>query len=62
MAHKIIWSPEAVADLTEIRAFIARHSEAYAAAMIERILIAVDRLADYVRSTTAANPVPASIP
>jgi toxin ParE1/3/4 len=47
MPHKIIWSPEAVADLTEIRAFIARDSDAYASAMIERVLSAVDRLADF---------------
>jgi toxin ParE1/3/4 len=47
MAHKIIWSPEAVADLTEIRDYIARDSEAYAAAMIERVLTAVDPLAEF---------------
>jgi toxin ParE1/3/4 len=47
MPHKIIWSPEAVADLTEIRAYIARDSDGYAAAMMERILVAVDRLANY---------------
>jgi addiction module RelE/StbE family toxin len=47
MGHKIIWSPEAVADLTDIRAYIARDSDNYAAALIERILVSVDRLADY---------------
>jgi toxin ParE1/3/4 len=49
MAHKVIWSPEAVVDLTEIRDFIARDSESYAAAVIERMLAAVERLSDFPR-------------
>ncbi len=49
MPQKIIWSPEAVADLSDIRDFIARDSHAYAAATIERILVAVDGLADHAR-------------
>lgn len=47
MAHRVIWSPEAVADLTEIRAYIARDSDAYAAALMERVLSAVERMADF---------------
>jgi len=47
MGHKIIWSPEAVADLTEIRDYVARDSEAYAAALVERILFSIDRLSDF---------------
>jgi addiction module RelE/StbE family toxin len=47
MAHKIIWSPEAVADLTEIRDYVARDSDAYAAALVERILSSIDRLSDF---------------
>jgi toxin ParE1/3/4 len=35
-----------LADLTEIRGFIARDSDAYAAAFAERVLASVDRLAD----------------
>ena len=47
MAHKIIWSPEAVADLTEIRDYVARDSDTYAAALVERILSSIDRLSDF---------------
>lgn len=47
MAHKIIWSPEAVADLEEIRDFIARDSENYAAAFVERLLSAVEQLWEF---------------
>ena len=47
MAKRIIWSPEAVADLEEIRDHIARDSENYAIAMVERVLAAVDRLPDF---------------
>ena len=47
MDRKIVWSPEALADLVEIRGFIARDSESYAASLIERLLVAVDRLPDF---------------
>ena len=47
MAHKIIWSPEAIADLVDLRDYIARDSPTYAAAMAERILAATDRLSDF---------------
>lgn len=49
MPYRLIWSPEAVADMTELRAYIARDSEMYAAAQIERILSAVDQLAAFPR-------------
>jgi toxin ParE1/3/4 len=47
MAHKIIWSPEAVEDLIEIRNYIARDSESYAAGMVESVLESVDQLAEF---------------
>ncbi len=47
MSHHIIWSPEAVADLTEIRMYVARDSDTYAAALIERIITSIDRLSDF---------------
>jgi plasmid stabilization system protein ParE len=50
MAQKIIWSPEAVADLEQIRDYIARDSVNYALAMVDRVLAVVDGLADFPRS------------
>jgi addiction module RelE/StbE family toxin len=49
MAHKIIWSPEAVDDLEAISEYISRDSQTIAARVIERLLDAVDRLADFPR-------------
>lgn len=42
---RIIWSDRAIADLTEIRDFIAEDSAANAVAMVERLLDAAGRLA-----------------
>ncbi len=47
MARKIIWSPEALADLTGIRDYIARDSENYAGAVVEQILAVIDQLGDF---------------
>jgi len=47
MDYKIIWSPEAVADLTSIREFVARDSETYAAALMHRIITSIDRLQEF---------------
>jgi len=47
MAHKIIWSPEALDDLTSIRDFIARDSENYAIAVVDAILTAVEGLPEF---------------
>src|SRR4051812_44452577 len=44
---QIIWSPEAVADLTNIREFVARDSENYAAALMHRIITSIDRLQEF---------------
>jgi toxin ParE1/3/4 len=47
MGQKIIWSREAYADLESIHDYIARDSETIAASFTEKILVAVDRLADF---------------
>jgi toxin ParE1/3/4 len=47
MAHKIIWSPDAFHDLDGIYVYIARDSQTIAATVVERILDAIDRLADF---------------
>ena len=49
MAFKIVWSPEAVAQLQEISDYISRDSAAYAAGVITRIIEAVDPLAEFPR-------------
>jgi addiction module RelE/StbE family toxin len=38
-----------VGDLTKIRSYIARDSDTYAAAFVERIIVAIERLADFPR-------------
>jgi plasmid stabilization system protein ParE len=48
MAKKIIWSPEALADLRSIHDYIAHDSEAIASNFIERLLNDVDRLAEFL--------------
>jgi toxin ParE1/3/4 len=47
MGRKIIWTPEALADLESLRDYIARDSEEIAAAFVERLLRSIDRLLDF---------------
>lgn len=47
MAAKIIWSPEAFSDLKAINEYISRDSAAIAGSVVERLLDAIDRLADF---------------
>ena len=49
MAHKIIWSPIVVEDLESIANWISRDSEAYAAALIQEIVDAVENLSMFPR-------------
>lgn len=49
MGYAIIWSPEAVEDLTRIREYVARDSDSYAAALMDRILGAIEQLAEFPR-------------
>lgn len=46
----IRWSPEAVADLESIRDFVAQDSEYYAQLVVQRLVEAIDRLADFPKS------------
>ncbi len=47
---RVVWSDEALADLTEIHDYIARHSPRYAALVVERLLDTLDRVAAYPES------------
>jgi plasmid stabilization system protein ParE len=47
---RVVWSDEALADLTGIHDYIAQHSPHYAALTVERLLDALDRVADYPES------------
>lgn len=48
--RRVVWSEQADADLAAIRAYIARDSERYAQAKVERLIEAVDQLLDWPRS------------
>ena len=47
---RIAWSPQAIADLEAIQSYIARDSEHYAVATIDRILYMVDSLESFPSS------------
>jgi toxin ParE1/3/4 len=48
MAHQIVaWSPEALEDVEAIADYIARDSKFYAAAVVEKILVAAAGLSDF---------------
>jgi plasmid stabilization system protein ParE len=47
---EVIWSPEALQDLEEIAAFIARDSEYHAAMFVQSLIDATDRLAEFPES------------
>ena len=38
MDYQIVWSPEALADVESIASYIARDSETYAKAVVDKIL------------------------
>lgn len=46
----ILWSPQALHDLTSIREYVAVDSPRYAALVVERIVRSVERLEDFPRS------------
>ena len=46
---KIVWTEPAVEDLRELHAYIARDSEMYAIGFVERIILAVEQVADHPR-------------
>ncbi len=47
MAHEVVWSPEALDDVDDIAAYIARDSAIYAEAVVDRILDTTRRLAEF---------------
>ena len=47
MASKVIWSPQAIADLQQIGDYIARDSIQYANRVGERMLAAMERAAEF---------------
>ena len=56
MAFKVIWSPECLADLQEIVAYIARDSPDYAADQARRIVHQIDLLEQFPRFDAAPSP------
>ncbi len=47
---RILWTEPALVDLEAIRDYIARDSDVYAAATVERILEAVERIGAFPRA------------
>lgn len=47
---KLIWSPQALRDLEAIRDYIAADSPRYAALVVERIVVGVERLRSFPES------------
>lgn len=47
---RIVWTPQAIADIEAIRAYVARYAPQYAALLVERIVGAIDRLETSPRS------------
>jgi toxin ParE1/3/4 len=47
---KLIWSPQALRDLEAIRDYIAVDSPRYAALVLERIVVGVERLRTFPES------------
>jgi plasmid stabilization system protein ParE len=41
---RVLWTPQAIADLEAIQDFIARDSQHYAEVVVDRVLTAVERL------------------
>ncbi len=47
---RLIWSPQALRDLEGIRDYIAADSSLYAALVVERIVVGVERLREFPES------------
>ena len=41
---EIVWSPQAIVDVESIKAYISRDSKHYAALIVARLIVAVERL------------------
>jgi toxin ParE1/3/4 len=53
MDHKIIWSPAALEDVESIAEYIARDSEFYARAIVDKILARVRQLKEFPKTGSA---------
>jgi toxin ParE1/3/4 len=47
---RVLWAPQAILDVEAIRAHVARDSPHYADLVVERIVLAVERLNEHPRS------------
>ena len=47
---RVVWTPQAIVDVEEIRNYISRDSRHYAAVVVEQIMRAVERLEQFPRS------------
>ena len=57
---QVIWSPEALRDLDDLAAFIAKDSQYNAALFVQRMIDATDRLAYFPQSGRAIPEIGAS--
>lgn len=46
---KILWTDPAIEDLRNLHSYIAKDSEEYASSFVERIILSVDKVADFPR-------------
>jgi plasmid stabilization system protein ParE len=46
---KILWTDPAIEDLRNLHSYIAKDSEVYASSFVERIILAVEKLANFPR-------------
>jgi toxin ParE1/3/4 len=46
---KILWTDPAIEDLRNLHRYIAKDSEVYASSFVERIILAVEKLANFPR-------------
>ena len=47
---QVVWAPQAIQDVEAIRAHVTRDSAHYADLVVERLVVAVERLQDHPRS------------
>jgi toxin ParE1/3/4 len=47
MAHRVVWSPRALADVQAIAEYVAKDSASYASTVVRKILASTRSLADF---------------
>lgn len=50
MAHRVVWSPRALADVQAIASYIAADSSSYASTVVRKILTSTRALTNFPRS------------